>query len=417
MAREHNWADNHTFEAGRVHQPTSIDDVRRLVAASPRVHAVGARHSFNSVADSPGDMIDLGKIDPNFAIDPERRTVTVGAATNYGVLAVHLHEAGWALHNMASLPHVTVAGATMTGTHGSGDRLGNLATAVVRLEMVTAAGDLVTLHHSDDDFPGAVVSLGALGIVTRVTLDIEPGYTLRQDAYEGLPWASLLSDIDAVMSAGYSVSLMTNWSGPTVRRWWIKTRADRDTAPRPPSPVFDVIVSEQPSATGTPESIARLNPFGVSGPWSDRLTHFKRDVQPGPEGHLQSEYMLPRAQATTAIARLREMGERIDGLLHGTEIRSMTGDNLWLSPSYGDDHVALHFSWQREIDKVDAITRDIEALLLPLGGRPHWGKIMHASAAQLEPLYPQLPAFRELARSYDPGGKFRNAFLDAHVFG
>jgi alditol oxidase len=305
----------------------------------------------------------------------------------------------------------------MTGTHGSGDRLGNLATAVATLEMVTASGDLVTLHRGDPDFDGAVVALGALGIVTRVTLDIEPAYTLRQDAFEGLPWPALLSDFDAVMSAGYSVSLMTNWSGPSVRRWWIKTRADGDAAPPAPSPVFDVIVSDQPSATGTPESIARLNPFGEWGPWSDRLTHFKRDVVPGPEGHLQSEYMLPRAQATTAIARLREMGERIDTLLHGTEIRSMTGDALWLSPSYGDDRVALHFSWQREIDQVDAITRDIEALLLPLGGRPHWGKIMHATAAELAPLYPRLSAFRDLARTYDPDGKFRNAFLDTHVFG
>ena len=417
MAREHNWADNHTFAAQRIRQPTSLDEVRRLVAASPHIHAIGARHSFNSVADSPGDIIDLGKIDPGFAIDPESRTVMVGAATNYGVLAQYLEGAGWALHNMASLPHVTVAGGTMTGTHGSGDRLGNLATAVAAFEMVTATGDLVTLRRGDRDFDGAVVSLGALGIVTRIALDIEPSYALRQDAFEGLPWSTLLADLDAVMSAGYSVSLMTNWSGPTLRRWWIKTRADADTAPLPPSPVFNVVVSDQPSATGTPESIARLNPFGLAGPWSDRLTHFKREVQPGPEGHLQSEYMVPRAQATTAIARLREIGERIDSLLHGTEIRSMTGDALWLSPSYGDDRVALHFSWQREIDKVDAITRDIEALLLPLGGRPHWGKIMHAPAAQLAPLYPKLPAFRDLARTYDPGGKFRNAFLDAHVFG
>jgi alditol oxidase len=224
MTREHNWADNHTFSAGRIHRPASIDEVRRLVARSPRVHAIGARHSFNGTADSPGELIDLRDIDPGIGIDPERRTVAVGAATNYGVLAAHLHRMGWALHNMASLPHVSVAGAVATGTHGSGDRLGNLATAVAALEIVCATGDMMTIGRGDSGFDGMVVALGALGIVARVTLDIEPAFTMRQDAFEGLTWATLLAELDAVMSAGYSVSLFTAWSGPTVTRWWIKTR-------------------------------------------------------------------------------------------------------------------------------------------------------------------------------------------------
>lgn len=189
MTREHNWADNYTFSAAHIHRPASVDEVRRVVARSSRIRAIGARHSFNGVADSPGDLVDLGAIDPEFLIDPERRTVTVGAATNYGVLASHLHHAGWALHNMASLPHVSVAGAIATGTHGSGDRLGNLATAVAALELVSTSGDLVTIHRGDPDFDGAVVALGALGIVTRVTLDIQPEFKMRQDAFEGLPWA------------------------------------------------------------------------------------------------------------------------------------------------------------------------------------------------------------------------------------
>jgi xylitol oxidase len=209
MTREHNWADNHTYSAGRIHRPASIDEVRRLVARSPRIRAVGARHSFNGVADSPGELIDLRDIDPGFRIDPDQRTVTVGAATNYGVLAAHLHRMGWALHNMASLPHVSVAGAVATGTHGSGDRLGNLATAVAALEIVCATGDVTTIRRGDPGFDGMVVALGALGIVTRVTLDIEPAFRMRQDAFEGLTWATLLAELDAVMSAGYSVSLFT----------------------------------------------------------------------------------------------------------------------------------------------------------------------------------------------------------------
>jgi alditol oxidase len=417
MVREHNWADNYTFSAGRIHRPASLDEVRGLVAGSSRIRAIGARHSFNGIADSPGDLVDLRDIDPGFAIDPERRTVTLGAATNYGVLAAHLQRMGWALHNMASLPHVSVAGAVATGTHGSGDRLGNLATAVAAVEMVCATGDLMTIRRGDPGFDGAVVALGALGIVTRVTLDIEPAFRMRQDAFEGLAWASLLADLDAVMSAGYSVSLMTSWSGPTVSRWWIKTRLEEGAPDAMPEARLGTAPAAQPSLRVTPEAIERINPFGVAGPWSERLAHFRPDVEPNPAFHLQSEYMVPRARAATAIARLRDIGERIDRLLWATEIRSMTGDGLWLSPSFGDDRVAIHFSWRRETDAVAALTAEIEAMLLPLGARPHWGKIIHTRAPELASLYPQLPAFRELVRSYDPEGKFRNAFLDTHVLG
>jgi alditol oxidase len=415
MTREHNWADNHTFAARRIHQPASLDQVRRLVARSPRIRAIGARHSFNAVADSAGDLIDLGGIDPHLAIDPEHHTATVGAGTKYAVLAEQLYRAGWALHNMASLPHITVAGAIATGTHGSGDSLGNLATAVSALEMVGANGDLVTLRRGDPDFDGAVVALGALGVVTRVTLDIEPAFAMRQDAFEGLPWETLLGDLDAVMSAGYSVSLMTLWSSRTVGRWWIKTRLSEAEGPMPAVPA-GVTVAVAASARAAPDALQRLNPFGVAGPWSERLPHFRRDVEPGPVGHLQSEDGVPRRRAAEAIAALRLIGERIDHLLVATEIRSMSGDRLWLSPSYGDDRVAIHFSWQREMKAVDALTLEIEGMLLPMGARPHWGKIMHAPAARLVPLYPQLPAFREMARRYDPDGKFRNDFLDRHVF-
>ena len=417
VTREHNWADNYTFSAARIHRPTSVDDVRRLVGSSSRIRAVGARHSFNGIADLPGDLIDLGGIAPDFRIDPERRTVTVGAATNYGVLAAYLHRAGWALHNMASLPHVSVAGAIATGTHGSGDRLSNLATAVAALDIISANGDLITIRRSDPDFDGVVVSLGAFGIVTRVTLDIQPEFEMRQDAFEGLLWATLQADFESVMSAGYSVSLMTSWSGPTVTRLWIKTRLAEGAPETAAAVLLGAALAEQPSARATVEAVQRLNPFGVKGPWFERLPHFRPDVEPGPPGHLQSEYMVPGSRAVTAIARLRAIGDRIDRHLWATEIRSIAGDSLWLSPAYGDDCIAIHFSWERKPAEVHAMTAEIEAMLRPLGARPHWGKIMHANAEQIAALYPKLPAFRELALAYDPGGKFRNEFLEEHVFG
>ena len=417
MTREHNWADNHTFAAARIHRPASVAAVRDIVAGASRICAIGARHSFNGVADLPGELIDLGGIDPNFVIDRERRTVTVGAGTTYSVLAAHLQREGLALHNMASLPHVTIAGATATGTHGSGERLGNLSTAVAGLEIVTATGDVLTIRRGDDDFDAMIVSLGVFGIVTRVTLDIQPSFDLRQDAFEGLAWETVLSNLDAVMSAGYSVSLMTMWSAPTVTRLWIKTQSV-DGRPKTVSAAhLGARPAEQATVNTAPDAMRRLTPFGVPGPWSERLPHFRPDREPALAAHLQSEYMVPRARAVEAMTRLRAIGDRIDPHLLATEIRCMVADSLWLSPSYGRDSVGIHFSWNGTPETVQRMTVEVEDMLLPLGGRPHWGKIMHARAGQLAPLYPKLTAFRDLARVYDAGGKFRNEFLNRHVFG
>jgi xylitol oxidase len=417
MTRAHNWADNHSFAAARIHRPVSLDAVRRLVAGATHIHAVGARHSFNGSADSPGEMIDLADMPPAIAIDAERRLVSVGAASTYGSLARHLEQAGWALHNMASLPHITVAGAVSTGTHGSGDRLGTLSSAVGALELVTASGDVVTVGRGDPGFDGMVVGLGAFGVVTRVTLDIEPSYMMRQDAYEGLPWSTVLDEFDAVMGAGTSVSLFAHWSGDTVRRLWIKTRLPPGDAGAPPAPPTGAGIAANPSATGAIDSAQRGNPFGVAGPWSERLCHMRPEFEPQPPDQIQSEYMLPRAMATTAISRLRGMADRIDALLVLTEIRSMTADRLWLSPAYGRDTVALHFTWKKQDEEVRALTGEIEDQLVALGARPHWGKLMHSGATRLAPLYPRWEAFKTLVRDYDPAGKFQNAFLGAHVFG
>jgi alditol oxidase len=417
LTREHNWADNHTFTATRIHRPASVAELCHIVARAPRVRAIGARHSFNGVADSPGELIDLGGINPDFVIDREGRTVTLGGGASYAVLAAYLQREGRALHNMASLPHVTVAGATATGTHGSGDGLGNLATAVAGLEIVTATGEMAKVRRGDENFDGMVVGLGAFGIVTRITLDIQQSYEMRQDAFEGLAWDRVLADLDAVMAAGYSVSLATMWSGPAVTRLWIKTRL-AEGGPRAVSAAYlGAKPASEPLANRAPDALRRLNPFGAPGPWSERLPHFRPDEEPALEPHLQSEYMVPRARAAEAMTLLRAIGHRIDPHLLTTEIRSMAADRLWLSPGYGADSIGIHFSWKKEPDAVDRMTAEIEELLLPLGARPHWGKIMHAPAQRLAPLYPKLPAFRDLARSFDPAGKFRNEFLDTHVFG
>jgi xylitol oxidase len=413
MMSEHNWSDTYTYQAAHIHHPRSVDEIRRLVAQAPKIRAIATRHTFNGIADTIGELISLRDLHSDPAVDHDRQTVTLTAGTTYGELASALHAQGFALHNLGSLPHISVAGAIATGTHGSGDRNRALSAAVSALELITATGDLLEIRRGNPGFDGIVVGLGAFGIITRLTLDIEPTYQVRQDAFAGLPWSAVLSDLDTIMASAYSVSLMTHWSGETVDRVWVKARLPSDS-PTAPLAHLGAIAATHASTTGEPD--AGLTLFGTPGPWSERLCHFQPDCDPGNPAEIQSEYMVPRSQALPAITRLRQIGRQIDNELILGEIRTVAADDLWLSACYGHDTLALHFTWHRRPEAVKAITRKIEELLLPLGARPHWGKLIHAKAAQLAPLYPRMADFHALARDYDPGGKFRNAFLDEHVF-
>ncbi|MBB5843460.1 xylitol oxidase [Conyzicola lurida] len=405
-----NWARNYSYVARSLASPETVEEVQSLVASASLVRALGSRHSFNDLADTRGQLVSLAAIDPAIDIDSDARTVTVGAGVRYGDLAPVLHAAGWALHNLASLPHISIAGAVATGTHGSGDGNGNLATAVSGLQLVTADGTLLELHRGDPDFDGAVVSLGALGIVTRVTLDLQPTFEVRQDLYDGLPFDDLLADFDAVTSSAYSVSLFTNWLGDEIGTTWLKSRAD---AAAPPARLFGAVqqpvgrhmLPDQPATNVTQQG-------GVAGPWSDRLAHFKLGFTPSNGDEIQTEYLVPRRHAVEAISALRALGPRIAPLLLVTEIRTMAADSLWLSGAYGEPAVGLHFTWKPLGDEVLALLPAIEELLLPLGARPHWGKVFTAGREQLEPQYPRLADFLALRDRLDPGRKFGNAYLE-----
>jgi xylitol oxidase len=417
MAGEQNWSGTYAFEAAILHRPSSIDEVRRIVASARKAHAVGTRHSFNGVADTLGELIDLAGLDPLIVIDRDAKTVTATAGTNYGVLADHLQAQGFALHNMASLPHISLAGAVATGTHGSGDTSKSLGAAVAGLEFVTATGDLVEKRRGDAGFEGMVVSLGALGIITRITLDIEPSYDMRQDAFAGLPWTTALANFYSIMAAADSVSILSKWSGDTVDRVWLKTRLSGSNAGVAAPTLAGAVVTTQTLEFDTEDATHLLTPFGVPGPWHERLPHYKADVAVSPSEQIQSEYMVARNMAVSALTRLRAMGERMDPHLYATEVRTVASDALWLSPTYGHDCVGIHFTWKRNFEAVHALTAEIEEMLLPLGARPHWGKMIHAPAAKLAPLYPHFADFRKLVQDFDPDGKFRNAYLARHIFG
>jgi xylitol oxidase len=418
---ERNWAGNYRYAAPVIHRPATVEEAQDVVAHARKVRALGSRHSFNSIADSSGALISLENLDPGIDIDPVGRSVTVSGGTRYGTLAAELERNGFALANLASLPHISVAGSIATGTHGSGDANGSLATAAAALELIGADGALRTVRRGDPDFDGSVVGLGALGIVIKVTLDIEPTFSVRQDVFEVLPWEQVMADFDAVTSSAYSVSLFTDWRGEAIEQSWLKTRRF-DGGDRPGAYASDTfyggtraIKARHPLPGFSGEDCTEQ--LGVPGPWSERLAHFRMAFTPSSGAELQSEYFVAREHAAAAIAAVRALSGQITPLLQVSEIRTIAADRLWLSPAYGQATVGLHFTWKPEQEAVQRILPLIEEKLSPLAARPHWGKLFHADAGTLAPLYPRFADFRELAERVDPGGKFRNAFLESKVFG
>lgn len=412
-----NWAGNHTYGAAEVNRPASLEELRAIVARAPKIHALGTRHCFNDIAES-GELITVEGLGQEIEVDRSTNTVSVNPAMRYGDLAIALDREGFALHNMASLPHISVGGAVATATHGSGDRNGNLATAVAALEVVTSDGEVVRVSRGDDDFAGMVVGIGALGVVTRLTLDVQPTYLVRQEIFEHLPWDVLYDQFDAVMGSADSVSLFLHYGHDDVGQVWLKTRVD----PEHPLPLLDhllgaraVMRTTHPVPDLSTENLTDQR--GVPGAWFERLPHFRLDAIPASGAEFQSECMVPRRYAVEALRAMRDLAPAMHPHLMISEIRTVAADDLWLSSSYGTDTVCIHCSWKRELDAVMAVLPAIEAALAPFNPRPHWGKLFVATARELEPRYERMADFRRLADRLDPRRAFRNAFLDRHVFG
>jgi xylitol oxidase len=415
-----NWAGNYVYRAARIHQPETVEQIQELVRRSQKIRALGTRHSFNDIADSPGDLISLEHFDKIVDLDRERRAVTVEAGVRYGQLARWLNGEGYALHNLASLPHISVAGACATGTHGSGDRHGNLATAVSAMEFVTGNGDVVALSREQDreQLEGAVVGLGGLGVITRLTLDVSPTFQMQQDVYEDLPLAELEEHYDELTSDTYSVSLFTDWRASTFNQVWLKRLVPQGISIRAEPELFGARLATNnlhPIASISAESCTEQ--MGVSGPWFERLPHFRMDFTPSSGEELQSEYFVPRRHAFAALRAVDRLREYIAPLLLISEVRTIAADNLWMSPCYRQDSVSIHFTWKQDWEGVRHVLPGIEEALAPFQARPHWAKLFIMSHEQLQARYENLPAFQQLLQHYDPQGKFRNDFLDKYIFG
>jgi xylitol oxidase len=415
-----NWAGNYNYHAAQYHEPETVEQVQELVIRSSKLKALGTRHSFNDIADSRGNLISLKHFDRIVALDREHLTVTVEAGIRYGQLAQWLHDEGYALHNLASLPHISVAGACATATHGSGDRNGNLATVVSALEMVTGNGDVVTLirDQNHEQLQGSVVGLGALGIVTKLRLVMSPTFQMQQDVYENLPLSELEEHFNELFSSAYSVSLFTDWRNATFNQAWLKRHVPGNTSLQVEPQLFGATLATSglhPIATLSAENCTEQ--MGVCGPWFERLPHFRMDFTPSSGEELQSEYIVPRQHAFAALRAIDQIREQVAALLQISEVRTIAADDLWMSPCYKQAGVGIHFTWKKDWPAVRRLLPVIEDQLAVFDARPHWGKLFTMSPARLQSLYKKLPDFQQLLLHYDPLGKFRNAFLDKYIFG
>jgi xylitol oxidase len=395
-----NWGGNVEFGARRVVRPRSVDELRGMVASADRIRALGTGHSFSRVADTGGDLVSLRDLPPRLEIAGD--SVTVGAGMRFGELVGPLNQAGRALHNLGSLPHISVGGACATGTHGSGDGNPCLAAAVTQYELVTASGELVTMPHD------AAVGLGRLGIVTALTLRTQPAYDIQQVVYDDLPMEAL-DDLDGVFGAGYSVSLFTRFRQPLFDLAFVKRRVDPVAPWTPPDTWLGATRApeQRHPVPGEPAEHTTLQD-GLPAPWHTRLPHFRLEFTPSKGEEIQSEFFVGREHGAAAVRAVHALGARLAPVLLISEIRTIAADDLPASMAYQRDSVALHFTWVRDQAAVEAAVAEVEAAIAPYDPRPHWGKVF----TMIPPAVPQL---RRLAAELDPHGIFANDFTEKYL--
>lgn len=414
-----NWSGNLTYSTTNVFTPRTVAEVQEAIRGCTHVRALGTRHCFNRIADSEHNLISTQNLNKVIDINKEARTITVEAGVRYGEFCDQIDHAGFAIHNLASLPHISVAGACATATHGSGVSNGNLATSVSALELVKANGEVVTLSRDKDpDFYGAVVSLGALGVITKMTLDLVPAFLVRQDVYLNLSMTQLENHFDKIMSGGYSVSLFYDWQTENINQVWIKRVVKKGEAIKAEQTFFGSTLADKnvhPILEVSAENCTEQ--MGEAGSWYERLPHFKMNFTPSSGEELQAEFFVPYQHAVDAIKAVASLRDEIKPVLMITEIRAIAPDDFWMSPCYHQKSVAIHFTLKQKIEEVNALLPKIEEKLSPFVVRPHWGKLFTITPATLKSRYEKMSDFKQLIARYDPEGKFRNDFLNASVLG
>ncbi|MBX2817582.1 MAG: FAD-binding protein [Saprospiraceae bacterium] len=402
-----NWAGNVTYGA-QMTRPKSAALAAQEMQSKSAFRILGSQHSFSQIANSDALLLSTSQLAALGAVSEGYCTVAAGA--RYGSICHSLYEAGWALENLASLPHISIGGACATATHGSGRHNGCLATAVSEFELITPDGQTKVLDRNDEAFYGALVGLGATGLVSQVTLQLQPSQPMQQVVFRGLPSPSLYDHFDQILSLGHSVSLFTDWQKENVNQVWVKgfeeqigalpdTLHGAERADRHMHPIDDH------SAESCTEQM------GLKGPWYERLPHFKMEFTPSSGEELQAEYFVPFANGVQAMQAIEKMGDAIFPHLYISEIRTIAADRFWMSPFYEQDCLAIHFTWKPHTKQVMALLPRIEKALDPYGVRPHWGKLTTMPASTLRRRIPKMKDWMTLIAAYDPKRKLVNKYL------
>lgn len=391
--------------------------MQEVVAKSGKLRTVGTAHCFNEIADSNHHQVSLQHLRSIVGIDYEAATITVEAGARYGDICQFIHNQGFALQNLASLPHISIAGACATATHGSGVRNPNLAASVISLEMVKANSEVVTLSRRKDGdrFFGMVVNLGGLGVVSKLTLQLKPTYNIAQHVYQNLPINECLENFHTIMESGYSVSMFTDWQGDAINQVWIKSK--NSDSIHAETNFFGAKLAEEnlhPDSRSAADTCTKQ--LSIPGPWYEHLPHFKVGAVPASGSELQTEYFIPTEHAVAAIEDIHSIGNLLEPVIVTTELRTVAADDFWMSTCYQRDSTAIHFSWNLDPEGVQKVLPSVEKALEPFEPRPHWGKISSIPTERVQALYPKINEFRWLLEEFDPSAKFRNAYLEKAIF-
>jgi FAD-linked oxidoreductase len=426
-----NWARNQSCRPAEICRPDSLEALRRRVgearAAGRKLRLAGAGHSWSPLACTDGCLISLSRLDRVVEIDAAARTATVEAGMSMGRLVEALDEQGLALPTIGGMLRQSVGGTIATATHGTGAAYGNLATAVTRLESLTPAGELRSWTADASGFHGAVVSLGALGPVVRLTLQCEPAFGVRSEEYP-LPIEGLVRHLDQYLAENdyfqffdlvhteraYLFCMNRDAAGMAAKSRWRRLRewvaAGMETLS---SSAAMWLTDKLPLAIPLSQKVALVTLLSGKtrlGRSFEVLSHENIGFR-----YRELEVAIPRERAAEAVRAVRKMvkdqGLRVDMPI---TYRFVKADGLWLSPAYGRDTCYVSFATaRRDPAFVESFFDEAERLMRRFDGRPHWGKCFSSKREYFQRAYPKWQDFDALRARLDPERAYANDMIDA----
>ena len=422
-----NWGRSESIRPQRVERPASAEAVQRAVAAAAkqgmRVKAIGAGHSFTGIAAAPGVQLDLEALSGVLDVDLERGRVRLAAGTHLHQLPRLLRPYGLALENMGDIDRQTIAGATSTGTHGTGGSFGGLATQIVGVTLVTGTGEVLTIDETQNAelLPAARLGLGALGVIVDLTIQCVPAYLLK--AVERPE--PLQQVLEGYLERSASEDHFEFYWFPHTETGLTKTNTRLPlTEARAPLSAMGRWVDDELLANGVYRGVCALGTVvpAIVPPFSrlaQKLTGNRDFTDRSPEVFVtnrtvrfrEMEYALPRAAVPDALAEVKALIERNGWRISfPVEVRSAAADDNWLSTAYGREsgYIAVHRYYRED---PTAYFTAVERIMMAHDGRPHWGKMHFRDAASLRETYPRFDDFLAVRDRLDPARLFTNAYL------